>query len=242
MDCLPTMWHLLGRLACGFTSRIEHSQGCQDILAVGRWELSGGCWVGVSPRGCLGFPIARQLKFQEGRTLLPGFLMSVLRGLIMALPKYLWLNSHRPSSIQEGGNIHSIFLFIYVFFIDLIFIVLFPSHLVPLLLPPLRQSPCCCPRPWEKGREAEREGRVGGRGWDVMWERNINWLPLVCTRTGAEPATQAHALTRNWTSDPLVCRMKPNQLCYTSQGIRSIFWWEEQPLLMGRGGIIWGHL
>ena len=39
-----------------------------------------------------------------------------------------------------------------------------------------------------------------------MWERNINWLPLLCTQTG------------NPTSDFSVCGTTPNQLSHITQG------------------------
>ena len=58
----------------------------------------------------------------------------------------------------------------------------------------------------EKGGEKERE-------------RNINvWLPLTQPLLGTWPAAQACALTGNWTSDPLVCRLVLNPLSHTSQG------------------------
>ena len=53
-------------------------------------------------------------------------------------------------------------------------------------------------------------------------ERNINvWLPLIHPSLGSWPTTQACALTRNRTSNPLVCSPTLNPLSYTSQG-RSI--------------------
>ena len=56
-------------------------------------------------------------------------------------------------------------------------------------------------------------GREGERG-------NINvWLPLVCFPLGNWPTTQACALTRNWTGNPLVHRPALNPLSHTSQGI-----------------------
>ena len=42
----------------------------------------------------------------------------------------------------------------------------------------------------------KREGRK-----TLIWERNINWLPLAHTLTGTKPATQACDLTRNQTYD-----------------------------------------
>ena len=60
----------------------------------------------------------------------------------------------------------------------------------------------------EEGKEKERE-------------RNINvWLPLERPLLGTWPATQAYALTRNWTGHPLFCRPVLNPLSYTSPG-----WW-----------------
>ena len=58
----------------------------------------------------------------------------------------------------------------------------------------------------ELGREGEREG-----------EKHCVWLPLVCPLLGTWPATQAHALTGNRTSDPLVHRPMLNPLSHTSQ-------------------------
>ena len=50
-------------------------------------------------------------------------------------------------------------------------------------------------------------------------ERNINvWLPLTWPLQGTWPATQACALTRNWTGDPLVRRPALSPLSHTSQG------------------------
>ena len=50
-------------------------------------------------------------------------------------------------------------------------------------------------------------------------ERNINvWLTLTLTLLGTWPATQASALTGNWTGDPLVHRPALSPLSYTSQG------------------------
>ena len=58
----------------------------------------------------------------------------------------------------------------------------------------------------ERGREKERK-------------RNINvWLPLMFPLLGTWPATQACALTGNWTGDPLVRRPALNPLSHTSQG------------------------
>ena len=54
-----------------------------------------------------------------------------------------------------------------------------------------------------------------------MCERYINQLPLACTQLGAWPATQACALTGNWTSDLLVHRVVLSPLSHTSQGINS---------------------
>ena len=50
-------------------------------------------------------------------------------------------------------------------------------------------------------------------------ERKINvWLPLMLHFLGTWPETQACALTRNQTGDPLVCRPVLNPLNHTSQG------------------------
>ena len=50
-------------------------------------------------------------------------------------------------------------------------------------------------------------------------ERNINaWLPLMHPQLGTWPATEACALTRNQTSDPLVHRPALSPLSHTSQG------------------------
>ena len=63
----------------------------------------------------------------------------------------------------------------------------------------------------EKGGEKERE-------------RNINvWLPLTQPLLGTWPAAQACALTGNWTSDPLVCRLVLNPLSHTSQSYSNFF-------------------
>ena len=48
----------------------------------------------------------------------------------------------------------------------------------------------------------EGEGRRRSRREMLMCHRNINRLPLTCPQPGTWPATQARALTRNWTSYP----------------------------------------
>ena len=58
-----------------------------------------------------------------------------------------------------------------------------------------------------------REGK-GGR----KRKRIDVWLPLTCPLLGTWPTTQACALTRNPTSDPLVCRPALSPLSHTSQG------------------------
>ena len=47
-----------------------------------------------------------------------------------------------------------------------------------------------------EGRERERERNI--------YVRNIDWLPLTCPQLGTWPATQARALSGNWTGDVLV--------------------------------------
>ena len=50
-------------------------------------------------------------------------------------------------------------------------------------------------------------------------ERSITvWLPLTCPALGTWPATQACALTRNRTGDPLVGTLAFNPLSHTSHG------------------------
>ena len=67
---------------------------------------------------------------------------------------------------------------------------------------------------FQRGERREEEG-----------ERNINvWLSLAQPLLGTWPATQARALTRNRTSDPLVCRPALNPLSHTSQGSVSSFY------------------
>ena len=59
--------------------------------------------------------------------------------------------------------------------------------------------------------------RGGGR--EKERDRNISvWLPLMRPLLGTWHATQAGALTRNWTRDPLVHRLALNPLSHTSQG------------------------
>ena len=58
-----------------------------------------------------------------------------------------------------------------------------------------------------------------GEGREEERKRSINmWLRLTCPLLGTWPATQACALTGNWTGDLLVCRLALNQLSHTSQG------------------------
>ena len=54
---------------------------------------------------------------------------------------------------------------------------------------------------------------------DKERERNINvWVPPTYPALGAWPTAQTCALTRNRTSNPLVCRLALNPLRHTSQG------------------------
>ena len=58
-----------------------------------------------------------------------------------------------------------------------------------------------------------------GEGKEIERERNINvCLPLVRPQLDTWPATQAYALTRNRTGNPLVCRPVLSPLSHTSQG------------------------
>ena len=60
---------------------------------------------------------------------------------------------------------------------------------------------------------------------EVKRERNINvWLPLMCLLLGTWPATQACALTGNWTRDPLVCWQALSPLSHSSQGPIDLIW------------------
>ena len=61
-------------------------------------------------------------------------------------------------------------------------------------------------------------GREGERG-----EKHNVWLPLVCTLLGTWLATQACALTRNRTIDPVVHKLVLNPLSHTSQGWNKFF-------------------
>ena len=56
-----------------------------------------------------------------------------------------------------------------------------------------------------------REGKGGRRrGRETsMCERDMDQLPLARPQPGTKPATQAHALTRNQTSELSLCGMKP---------------------------------
>ena len=64
-----------------------------------------------------------------------------------------------------------------------------------------------------------REGKGGRkRGRETsMWETPIGCL-LFTPWLGTESATQACALTGNWTFNLLLCGMTPNQLSHTNQG------------------------
>ena len=72
----------------------------------------------------------------------------------------------------------------------------------------------------ERGKGREKRGRE-----TLMGERNISWLPSICTLTGTKPTIQAHALTGNRTGDLSVCRTMPSQLNHTNEG-KSLFKWE----------------
>ena len=70
----------------------------------------------------------------------------------------------------------------------------------------------------ERGEEKENER-----------ERNINvWLPLVHPILRTWPATQACALTGNWTGDPLVC--SPHSIHWAAPArAAGDFWWQWIP-------------
>ena len=51
-----------------------------------------------------------------------------------------------------------------------------------------------------------------------MCERYIDWLPLARSLLGTWPTTQACALTKNRTSEPLVLQLVLSPLNHTSQG------------------------
>ena len=65
-------------------------------------------------------------------------------------------------------------------------------------------------------KRGERGREKGGE--TLMWERNIDLLPLMHPQPGTWPATQARALTRNRTSDFSVCSVMPNPQNHSSQG------------------------
>ena len=67
----------------------------------------------------------------------------------------------------------------------------------------------------ERGEERKKERE---RNIDV-W--NTDQLPLSCPQLGSWPATQAWALTGNWTSNLSLPRAVLNPLSYTSQGSTS---------------------
>ena len=80
---------------------------------------------------------------------------------------------------------------------------------------------------------------MGGR--EKERERNINvWLPLECSLLGTWPATQACALIRNWTGDPLVPRPELNPFSHTSQGNWLIFYINDSSRLKLRTKLIKG--
>ena len=64
-------------------------------------------------------------------------------------------------------------------------------------------------REWKREKERETETSTG-------------CLPYA-PKLGMEPAAQAYALTGNQTQDLLICRMTPNQLSHTGQGLTTAF-------------------
>ena len=67
-------------------------------------------------------------------------------------------------------------------------------------------------------------GREGVRGREtLMWEKKHRLAASCRTHLGTWPATQACALTRKWTSSPLVCKSNTNPLSPTSQGKYTVF-------------------
>ena len=51
-----------------------------------------------------------------------------------------------------------------------------------------------------------------------MWERNIHVAFSYAPQPGTKPATQACALTRDWTGDLSLCGTMPSPLSHTAQG------------------------
>ena len=64
----------------------------------------------------------------------------------------------------------------------------------------------------------------GGKRRRKERERSIDLLSLVSSQLGTWPATRAHALTGNQTSDLLVHRLMPNPLRHTSHGRIYLSW------------------
>ena len=70
----------------------------------------------------------------------------------------------------------------------------------------------------EEGKEGRKRGRETS-----MCERNIDQLPLICPHPRNWPKTQGYALSRNPTSDLLLCRVMPNPLSHVNLGDLFIF-------------------
>ena len=69
-------------------------------------------------------------------------------------------------------------------------------------------------------------GREAGRGGEKHWCGREHWSVSCpsCPQPRTWPATQACALTGNWTSELSVCRTVPNPLRHTSQGKQWCFY------------------
>ena len=81
-----------------------------------------------------------------------------------------------------------------------------------------------------------REGKEEG-------ERNSNvWLPFTRSLLRAWPATQACALTENWTRDPLTHRPTLNPLSHNSQGSAFSIWKGLGWMLLVWGGGLWTRM
>ena len=82
----------------------------------------------------------------------------------------------------------------------------------------------------EQGREGEREG-----------EKHQCVVAPHVPHLGTWPATQACALTGNWTSDPLALRPVLNPLSHTSQGLVESLWFANNDSFTS-SFLIWKHL
>ena len=148
------------------------------------------------------------------------------RGLLVRFPgrAHAWVVGQVPSRTHTRGN-HTL---MFLYFSSLIIVLpLFLSLNSPLILILSWNSP-----PFQSSLHLRWAWNISffffkgfiylflerGEGREKEREKNISvWLPLSSLAPGTQSATQACGPIRNWTSNPLVCRLALSPLSHTNK-------------------------